>query len=78
MHRVRSSLGCEMDFLWYGSLESEVVKWSGRWPQLQSHSVEKGFMKLSKDYKVRLGQQTSLCPVVEAFLTLILCVIHYG
>lgn len=68
--------GCEMSSLWYGCLESEVVKWSGRLPQLQSHREEKDLMKLSKDYKERLEQQTFLCPVVKAFLTLIRCGIH--
>lgn len=65
--------GCETSSLWFGCSESEVVKWSGRLPQLQSHRVEKGRMKLSKDYKERLEQQTFLCPAVKAFLTLISC-----
>lgn len=65
--------GCEMSSLWYGCLESEVVRWSGCLPQLQSHRVEKDLIKLSKDYKERLEQQTFLCPAVKAFLTLMRC-----
>lgn len=37
---------------------------------------KEGLMKLSKAYKERLGQQTFLCPAVEAFLTLMRCGIH--
>lgn len=71
--RGRTISGREMTSLWYGCMESEVVKWSGRLPQLQSHRVEKDLMKSSKDYKERLEQQTFLCPAVKAFLTLIRC-----
>lgn len=60
-----------------------TAAWSQRWsngsgglPQLQSHRVEKDLLKLSKDYKERLEQQTFLCPAVKAFLTLIRCGIH--
>lgn len=69
----QTNYGCGMSSLWYSCSESEVVKWCGRLPQLQSHRVKRDLMRSSKNYKERLVQQTLLCPAVEAFLTLSRC-----
>ena len=58
-------------------IESEVVKWSGRLPQLQScWGRKETSWNCPKITKNGWEQQTSLCAAVEAFLTLTRCGIY--